>query len=94
MKLLMHLFWKTAKFGPNYAFLVILGQILAFLIHLVPCPANKSMRKWFSDMWVPELLLPPKIIRISGLKRAFLPQNVLSWPHIGLAGIFGALSVG
>ena len=29
---------KTGKFGPKYAFLVILGQILAFLAHFVPCP--------------------------------------------------------
>ena len=27
---------KTAKIGPKYAFLVILGQILAFFAHLVP----------------------------------------------------------
>ena len=27
-------------------------------------------------------------------KRPFLPQNMLSWAHIGLAGSFGALLVG
>ena len=31
---------KTAKFGPKYAVLVILGQILAFLAHFVPCPTK------------------------------------------------------
>ena len=36
-------FWlKTAKFGPMYAFLVILGQIMAFSAHLIPCPAKKQ----------------------------------------------------
>ena len=34
---------KTAKFGLTHAFLVLQGQILAYLIHLVPCPTNKTM---------------------------------------------------
>jgi len=29
-----------------------------------------------------------------GKKHLFLPQNTLSWAHIGLAGSFGALLVG
>ena len=33
---------KTAKFGLKYAFLVKLGQKLAFLAHLVPCLTNKQ----------------------------------------------------
>ena len=33
---------KTAKFGPKYAVLVILGQILAFLAHLIPCLTKKG----------------------------------------------------
>ena len=36
---------KTAKFGPKYAFLVILGQILAFLAHFIPCPTKKQGAK-------------------------------------------------
>ena len=36
---------KTAKFGPNYAFVIILGQILAFLSHFIPCPTKKQC-KW------------------------------------------------
>ena len=28
---------KTAKFGPKYAFVVILGQILPFFAHVVHC---------------------------------------------------------
>ena len=35
---------KPAKFGPKYAFLVILGQIMAFLIHLVLCPTIEIIR--------------------------------------------------
>ena len=35
---------KTAKFGPKLALLVILGQILAFLAHLMPCPTKKAMQ--------------------------------------------------
>ena len=49
---------------------------------------------WLSDMWVPELLLPPKIIGSLAQKRLFLPKNLLSWAHIGLAGSFGAQYVG
>ena len=33
---------KTAKFGPKCAFLVILGQILAFSALFVPCPTKKQ----------------------------------------------------
>ena len=33
---------KTAKFGPKYAFLVIFGQILAFLAHFVQCQTEKQ----------------------------------------------------
>ena len=50
--------------------------------------------QWLSDVWVPELLLPPKIIRIFGPRTAILPRNMPSWTHIGLAGSFGALLVG
>ena len=32
----------TAKFGPKCAFLVILGQILAFSALFVPCPTKKQ----------------------------------------------------
>ena len=33
---------KKAKFGPKYAFLAILGQILALLAPLMPCPTKKK----------------------------------------------------
>ena len=33
---------KPAKFGPKYAFVVNLGQILAFFAHFVPCPTNNQ----------------------------------------------------
>ena len=33
---------KTAKFGPKYAFLVILGQILPFFAHFIQCPTKKQ----------------------------------------------------
>ena len=52
------------------------------------------MPQWFSDKWVPELLLHPKMTRMFGQKQPFLPQNMLSLAHIGLAGSFGALLVG
>ena len=49
---------KMAKFGQKSSFLVILGQILAFLAHIVQCPtknnADKLLRCFFV-MWVPKL---------------------------------------
>ena len=33
---------KTAKIGPKYAFLVILGQILPFFAHFVQCPTKNQ----------------------------------------------------
>ena len=39
--------------------------------------------KWFSDMWVPELLLPSKKLVGLAQKGLFLPQNMLSWAHMG-----------
>ena len=36
---------KKAKFGQKYDFLVILGQMLAFLAHFVPCPTKKQCKK-------------------------------------------------
>ena len=41
---------KTTKFGPKFAFLVILGQILAFFPHLIPCLTKKNANnvpRWF-----------------------------------------------
>ena len=52
-------------------------------------------------MWVPKLLLSRVKIRTFAQigpnlarKRQFLPQNMLSWAHIGLAGSFDTLLVG
>ena len=53
-----------------------------------------ELPRWFSDMWVPELSPPPIVIRMFGQETAILPQNMLSWAHIGLAGSFGDLLVG
>jgi hypothetical protein len=36
---------KTAKLGPKFAFLVILGQILPFFAHFVQCPTKKQCEK-------------------------------------------------
>ena len=41
-----------------------------------------------------KLLLPAVKIRIFGSKTATLPQSMLSWAYLGLAGSFGALLVG
>ena len=69
--------------------------MLYMIMYSIPIfgPKNnaKEVPRWFSYRWVPELLPPPKTIRMFGPKTAFLPQNMLSWAHTGLAGSFGAL---
>ena len=40
------------------------------------------MPRWFSDIWVPELLLPPKIIRMFGPKMAIFAQKIYFLWHI------------
>ena len=47
----------------------------------------------FAKKWVTKVLFPPEKIRIFGPKTAILPQNMLSWAQIGLAGSLGALLV-
>ena len=67
-----------AQKWPIWAQMCFIGHFrpMAFLVHLMPRPTKKTMpRIWFSDMWVPELLLPPKIIRMLAQKRPFLPQK-------------------
>ena len=64
---------KTAEICPKYAFLDILGQILAFLF-ISSHGDQKTMRtRWlggFSVMWVPKLLLSLVKIRIFCPKKA------------------------
>ena len=54
---------KTAKFGPKYAFLVILGQIWTFSPLFVPCPIKKQCEQG-ALIVVPKLLLSPVKIGI------------------------------
>ena len=59
----------------------------------IPDQKNNAndMPRWFSDMMVPELLLPPKITRKFGPKTAIFAPKC---SHIGIAGSFGALLFG
>ena len=51
--------------------------------------------RWFSEMWVPELLFPSKIIKMFGQKTAFFAQKyAFLGTYIGLASSFIALLVG
>ena len=84
-------FWpKKANQAQKYAFVVILGQILAFLAHLVPCPTNKQCKRYVST----------KIFSSSDKNQDFWPKNdqilpkICFWAHVGLGGSFGALLVG
>ena len=49
---------------------------MAYMIHLSQCPTNKTMRtRFLSGFLIPELLLPPSIIRMFGPKAAiFAPR--------------------
>ena len=76
-----------AKYVPKLAFLVILDQLFAFLAHLVPCPTKKNnaneVPRWFSDVWVPELLFLPKIIKMLDPKKAlFAPKYAFLPAHM------------
>ena len=86
-----------AKFGQEYAFFVILGQILAFLAHLVLCPTQKTMQtRCLSGFLICgyQNFAPFKKLGYLAKKRLILlPKNAFS-THIGLAGSFGALLVG
>ena len=63
------------------------------IVHFCP-----QWPQWFSDMWVPKLMVPPKknrmfgpIMAILAPKRPFWPQNMYILANIGLAGSFGAV---
>ena len=64
---------KTAKIGPKYAFLVIFGQILAFLAQYVLTKNNANI------IWVPNLSFSPVRIRIFVQKRSNLARNWHFW---------------
>ena len=85
----------TAKIGLKYAFLVILGQILPFFAHFVPCPrpkinANKVPRWGFRYVGIKLLISRVKI-------RIFCPKTSKFGPilaFLSIAVLFGALLVG
>ena len=90
---------KTAKFGPKYAFLVILGQILPFLHILSNARPKNNVNK--VPRWVSRYV-GNKTFDFSSKKKDFLPKNDQIWPKIGIfgqfgpghAGLFSALLVG
>ena len=90
---------KTAKFGPKYAFLVILGQILPFLHILSNTRPKNNVNK--VPRWVFRYV-GNKTFDFSSKKKDFLPKNDQIWPKTGIfgqfgpghAGFFGALLVG
>ena len=61
----MHFWSFWAKYWPFWS----------IWCHAWPNNNANKVPRWFSDMWVSELLLPPKIIRIFGPKTAiFAPK--------------------
>ena len=90
---------KTAKFGPKYAFLVILGQILPFLHILSNARPKNNVNK--VPRWVFRYV-GNKTFDFSSKKKDFLPKNDQIWPKTGIfgqfgpghAGLFSALLVG
>ena len=77
---------KMAKFGPKYAFLVILGQILPFLHILSNARPKNNVNKVLR--WVFRYV-GNKAYDFSSKKKDFLPQNDQIWPKIGIFGQFG-----
>ena len=90
---------KTAKFGPKYAFLVILGQILPFCTFCPMIDQKNNVNK--VPRWVFRYV-GNKAYDFSSKKKDFLPKNDQIWPKIGIfgqfgpghAGLFSALLVG
>merc|ERR1712004_447033 len=90
---------KTAKFGPKYAFLVILGQILPFLHILSNARPKNNVNK--VPRWVFRYV-GNKAYDFSSKKKDFLPKNDQILPKTGIfgqfgpghAGLFSALLVG
>ena len=77
---------KTAKFGPKYAFLVILGQILPFLHILSNARPKNNVNK--VPRWVFRYV-GNKTFDFSSKKKDFLPKNDQIWPKIGIFGQLG-----
>ena len=77
---------KTAKFGPKYAFLVILGQILPFLHILSNARPKNNVNK--VPRWVFRYV-GNKAYDFSSKKKDFLPKNDQIWPKIGIFVHFG-----
>ena len=63
---------KTVKFGPKYAFLVILGQILPFFAHFVQCPTKNNVNE--VPRWVFSYV-GNKTFDFSSKKKDCLPKN-------------------
>ena len=99
---------KTTKIGQTLAFLVIWAQYWSFWLKW--CPARPKhnadeVPRWFSDVWVPKLLLSPIKIWIIcpkttkfGPKLAFLvnlgqAMQAYSMPCCGSVGGCGARAV-
>ena len=82
---------KTAKFGPKSAFLVILGQILAFLVHMMPSPTQMKSLGVFPERMYQKCLLLSVKITIWAQKRPVLLINSHFWPNISLDGLFDAM---
>ena len=68
----------TAKFGPKCAFWA------KYSCHARPKKNNANeVPRWFSDMWVPKLLLTPKVIRMFSPKTAFFaPKYAFLGTHL------------
>ena len=73
-------------FGPNIGLSDPFGTILDQKNNANMVP------RWFSEMWVPELLLPPKMIRMFGPKTAIFAPKYAFLGFIGwLVGGCGAI---
>ena len=65
---------KNSQIWPKTCISRHYGPSTSLSVHLVPCLTKNvnDVPRWFSDMWVSKLLLPPKIIRMFGSKYAFV----------------------
>ena len=84
---------KLPNFALNLAFLVILGQILPSLVHLMPSPTQMKSLGVFPERKYRKFLLLSVNITIRAQNRPFFLVNGHFWPNISLDGSFDEMLV-
>ena len=96
----LEIFWP--KNGPIWPKSVIFGHFepnigLSCAFDAMPNQKNSlnKVPRWFFDIWIPKLLIPPPKIRTFGLQNGQILPKICTFgyfgPNIGLSGPFDAM---